>query len=180
MRKRTSSTRRALSSRSLISGSCRNHKCLAVNRKVVTDVETSDADLDVDGAPALAAGNGVRLVARGARPGTILTAFAGGRVIAGVRALDPAWRDALLDDHRVLPYDLCPGVPKHRVPAVVETSGLTESGWVAVDPRTLETRFPRVSERVYVTNMGPPNARTVRHRPVLVRRLAMSASLSAP
>jgi sulfide:quinone oxidoreductase len=46
-----------------------------------------------------------------------------------------------------LPYDLFIGIPVHRVPAVVEASGLTAGGtdgWVAVDPGNLATRFPDV------------------------------------
>jgi sulfide:quinone oxidoreductase len=46
-----------------------------------------------------------------------------------------------------LPYDLFIGVPVHRVPEVVEASGLTEGGsdgWVHVDPYTLATPFPNV------------------------------------
>ena len=43
------------------------------------------------------------------------------------------------------PFDLLLGVPPHRPPAVVRESGLVgESGWVAVQPRTLETQFPGV------------------------------------
>jgi sulfide:quinone oxidoreductase len=63
-----------------------------------------------------------------------------------VRALDPVGHLAStrLGD---LPYDLFIGVPAHRVPAVVEASGLAEGGndgWVAVDRETLQTRFPGV------------------------------------
>ncbi|MGW4718382.1 NAD(P)/FAD-dependent oxidoreductase [Nocardia sp. NPDC004260] len=63
-----------------------------------------------------------------------------------VHALDP-------DRHMAVtrtgdePYDLFIGIPKHRVPAVVEASGLTEGGtdgWIAVDPHTLETPYPGV------------------------------------
>lgn len=46
-----------------------------------------------------------------------------------------------------LEYDLFIGIPRHRVPAVVQESGLTEGGtdgWVAVDQRTLATPFPDV------------------------------------
>lgn len=44
-----------------------------------------------------------------------------------------------------LEFDLMLGVPPHRVSPVVATSGLTEgSGWVKVNPRTLETKFPGV------------------------------------
>jgi sulfide:quinone oxidoreductase len=44
-----------------------------------------------------------------------------------------------------LPFDLLLGVPPHRPPAVVRESGLVDgSGWVSVNPRTLETQFPGV------------------------------------
>jgi len=43
------------------------------------------------------------------------------------------------------PFDLLLGVPPHRPPAVVRESGLVgDSGWVAVNLRTLETQFPGV------------------------------------
>jgi sulfide:quinone oxidoreductase len=43
------------------------------------------------------------------------------------------------------PFDLLLGVPPHRPPAVVRESGLVgDSGWVSVNPRTLETQFPGV------------------------------------
>ena len=42
-------------------------------------------------------------------------------------------------------FDLLLGVPPHRPPAVVRESGLVgDSGWVSVNPRTLETQFPGV------------------------------------
>ena len=42
-------------------------------------------------------------------------------------------------------YDLLIGIPPHRVPAVVGSSSLAgPSGWIPVDARTLETRFPGV------------------------------------
>lgn len=42
-------------------------------------------------------------------------------------------------------YDLLLGVPPHRSPAVVRESGLvSQSGWVSVNPRTIETGFPGV------------------------------------
>jgi sulfide:quinone oxidoreductase len=67
-------------------------------------------------------------------------------------------RVAVLDDGSELPFDLCLGVPKHRVPRVVEASGLCENGWVAVNPRTLETRFPGVYAVGDVANAGTPKA----------------------
>jgi sulfide:quinone oxidoreductase len=92
----------------------------------------------------------------------LLTAFAE-RGIAWhpgrqVRALDPARRAARLDDDSELPYDLFLGVPVHRAPTVVVESGLTEGGWIPVDPRTLETRFPGVYAVGDVTSVGTPKA----------------------
>jgi sulfide:quinone oxidoreductase len=47
-------------------------------------------------------------------------------------------------DHR-RPFDLLFAVPPHRPPAVVRESGLLDgSGWVNVNPGTLETQFPGV------------------------------------
>ena len=43
------------------------------------------------------------------------------------------------------PFDLLFGVPPHRPPTVVRESGLvSDSGWVSVNPRTLETQFAGV------------------------------------
>jgi sulfide:quinone oxidoreductase len=71
-----------------------------------------------------------------------------------VRALGPARRVAVLDDGRELPFDLFLGVPKHRVPDVVSASGLTENGWIPVDPKTLETHVPGVYAIGDVANVG--------------------------
>ncbi len=65
---------------------------------------------------------------------------------------------AVLDDGQRLPYDLFLGIPVHRVPAVVESSGLAVNGWVPVDPGTLETRFPDVYAIGDVTSVGTPKA----------------------
>jgi sulfide:quinone oxidoreductase len=75
-----------------------------------------------------------------------------------VRALDPARRVALLDDGSEMPYDLFLGIPKHRVPAVVAASGLTENGWIPVDKTNLKTRFPGVYAIGDVTSVGTPKA----------------------
>jgi sulfide:quinone oxidoreductase len=75
-----------------------------------------------------------------------------------VASVDTERRIASLDDGAQLPYELFLGVPSHRAPAVVEASGLTEGGWVAVNPRTLETRFPNVYAIGDIANTGTPKA----------------------
>jgi sulfide:quinone oxidoreductase len=64
-----------------------------------------------------------------------------------VKSIDPSSLVAELGDGREVGYDLFVGVPVHRVPDVVEASGLTEGGtdgWIKVDPRSLETPFEGV------------------------------------
>lgn len=75
-----------------------------------------------------------------------------------VRALDPVRRTALLSDGSELAYDLFLGVPVHCAPSVVVESGLTDDGWITVDPETLETRFPDVYAVGDVTSVGTPKA----------------------
>jgi len=75
-----------------------------------------------------------------------------------VRALDPARGVAILDDQSEMPYDLFLGIPKHRVPDVVAASGMTENGWIPVNPKNLETRFPGVYAIGDVTSVGTPKA----------------------
>lgn len=75
-----------------------------------------------------------------------------------VTALDPERHVVILDDESELPYDLFLGVPKHRVPDVVASSGMTEDGWIPVDPDTLKTCFPGVYAVGDVTSVGTPKA----------------------
>ena len=65
---------------------------------------------------------------------------------------------ALLDDGTEMPFDLFLGVPKHRAPHVAVESGLTEDGWIPVEPRTLETKFPNVYAVGDGANTGTPKA----------------------
>jgi sulfide:quinone oxidoreductase len=58
--------------------------------------------------------------------------------------LDVANREARLEGGGSLPYDLFIGIPVHRPPAVVESSGLSDGGWVPVDQTNLATRYPGV------------------------------------
>jgi len=75
-----------------------------------------------------------------------------------VTALDPARKVAVLSEGDELPYDLFLGVPVHRVPAVVEASGMAVDGWIPVDPLTLETAFTGVYAVGDVTSVGTPKA----------------------
>ncbi|CCH86248.1 FAD-dependent pyridine nucleotide-disulphide oxidoreductase [Modestobacter italicus] len=78
-----------------------------------------------------------------------------------VERLDPAAKVAHLADGRRLPFDLFLAVPVHRAPAVVLDAGLTEDGWIPVDPATFATRFPAVYAVGDVTNAPVPRAGTI-------------------
>jgi sulfide:quinone oxidoreductase len=82
-------------------------------------------------------------------------AFMPGR---GIGSLDPSRSVVRLDDGGELAFDLFLGVPKHRAPDVVIASGMTEDGYIPVDPATLETRFPRVYAVGDVATAGVPKA----------------------
>jgi sulfide:quinone oxidoreductase len=72
--------------------------------------------------------------------------------------LDASRKVAKLRDGGEMEYDLFLAVPVHRAPAVVLESGMTEKGWIPVDPRTLETRFPGVYAVGDVAAVGTPRA----------------------
>jgi sulfide:quinone oxidoreductase len=65
---------------------------------------------------------------------------------------------AVLADGSDLPFDLLLAVPVHRAPDVVVDAGLTEDGWIPVDPLTLRTRFEDVYAVGDVTSVGTPKA----------------------
>jgi sulfide:quinone oxidoreductase len=75
-----------------------------------------------------------------------------------VAALDPATHEAVMDDGTRMPFDLFLGIPVHRAPQVVIDAGLTEDGWIPVEPRSLATRFPNVYAVGDVTSVGTPKA----------------------
>lgn len=81
--------------------------------------------------------------------------FAKDRVITG---LDPERKIVRLKDGGTIPYDLFLGVPVHRVPEVVQASGLAVDGWIPVDPAHLLTRFPHVYAVGDVTSAPVPKA----------------------
>ena len=61
-----------------------------------------------------------------------------------VAELDTRTNEARLASGGTVPYDLFVGIPVHRVPQVVERSGLAPDGWVPVQRTNLATRFPDV------------------------------------
>src|SRR5450432_1004355 len=75
-----------------------------------------------------------------------------------VTAVDDGRKVVVLDDGRELPCDLFLGVPKNRAPDVVVATGLTENGWVTIDPGTLETKVPGVYALGDLANTGAPKA----------------------
>jgi sulfide:quinone oxidoreductase len=78
-----------------------------------------------------------------------------GRRIASV---DVDRKVAVLDDDSEQPYDLFLGVPKHRAPDVVIESGITEDGFIPVDPATLATKVPGVYAVGDCATAGVPKA----------------------
>src|SRR6201994_2051185 len=75
-----------------------------------------------------------------------------------IGSLDPELNVAILDDGCEIPFDLFLGVPKHRAPDVVIESGITEDGFVPVDPATLATEVPGVYAVGDVATAGVPKA----------------------
>jgi sulfide:quinone oxidoreductase len=65
---------------------------------------------------------------------------------------------AHLSDGDEMAFDLFLGVPKHKVPEVVEQAGMAVDGWIPVDPLTLETTFADVYAVGDVTSVGTPKA----------------------
>jgi sulfide:quinone oxidoreductase len=61
-----------------------------------------------------------------------------------ITELDPDSKEARLADGGSVSYELFVGIPVHRVPVVVEASGLALDGWIPVDRTNLATRFPGV------------------------------------
>jgi sulfide:quinone oxidoreductase len=75
-----------------------------------------------------------------------------------VTAVDEAARSVTLSDGAVLACDLFLGVPKNRAADVVVAAGLTEGGWVTVDPHTLATPYPGVYAVGDLAATGVPKA----------------------
>ena len=76
----------------------------------------------------------------------------------GIASIDPARKTARLRDGSELAFDLFLGIPVHRVPAVVDASGLAVNGWIPVDKANLATSFPNVYAIGDVTSAPVPKA----------------------
>jgi sulfide:quinone oxidoreductase len=61
-----------------------------------------------------------------------------------ITELDTHRKHARLESGGGVPYDLFVGIPVHRVPEVVEASGLAVDGWIPVDRTNLATQFADV------------------------------------
>ena len=72
--------------------------------------------------------------------------------------LEPDQRVAILEDGRSVDYDLFLGIPVHRAPAVVESTGLAVDGWIPVDTATFATSFDGVYAIGDVTSAPVPRA----------------------
>lgn len=75
-----------------------------------------------------------------------------------VKTIDPSRQVAVLDDGTEMSFDLFLGVPKHRVPDVVEKSGMAVNGWIPVEKANLKTKYPGVYAIGDVNSVGTPKA----------------------
>jgi sulfide:quinone oxidoreductase len=78
--------------------------------------------------------------------------------VTRISSVDEAARTVTLDNGSTLPCDLFLGVPKNQAADVVVAAGLTENGWVTVDPRTLATKWPDVYAVGDLAATGAPKA----------------------
>jgi sulfide:quinone oxidoreductase len=113
--------------------------------------------------------------------GALMSAFAdrGITFVPGrrVASVDPGRQVAGLDDGSEMPYDLFLGVPKHRAPDVVIESGMAVDGYIPVEGRTLETRFPDVYAVGDVATVGVPKAGVFSERQARVVARSLIARL---
>ncbi|MDA1258092.1 MAG: FAD-dependent oxidoreductase [Chloroflexi bacterium] len=77
-----------------------------------------------------------------------------------ITSIDPENKVARTAAGGAIPYDLFLGIPIHRVPDVVEASGLAVNGWIPVDDKNLSTRFDDVYAIGDVTSAPVPKAGT--------------------
>jgi sulfide:quinone oxidoreductase len=75
-----------------------------------------------------------------------------------ITELDTGSKTARLVSGESVAYDLFVGIPVHRVPEVVESSGLAADGWIPVDRANLATRFVDVYAVGDVADAGTAKA----------------------
>lgn len=68
-------------------------------------------------------------------------------------------KQLIFENGEIMSYDLLFCVPPHVAPKVVADARLTdkETGWIPVDPKTLETTYPRIYAVGDVTSIPTPN-----------------------
>ncbi len=76
-----------------------------------------------------------------------------------VSSVEPGRRELCLADGRREGYDVLALVPRHRPPRVVADLGLSEAGWIPVDPATLATKLDGVWALGDVTALTLPNGK---------------------
>lgn len=76
-----------------------------------------------------------------------------------ITSIDPHGRELWFADGGREGYDVLAVVPEHRPPRVVAELGLSQAGWVPVDPRTLTTGLDAVWALGDVTLLTLPNGK---------------------
>ena len=67
-------------------------------------------------------------------------------------------REAVFEDGSAMPFDLLFAVPPHKCPQPVVEAGLTDqTGWIPVDPATMQTKHERVYAVGDVTSVPTPS-----------------------
>lgn len=91
--------------------------------------------------------------------------------------VDPDRRTLHFTNGTTAEYDLLIYVPPHRAPAVVREAGLlADSGWIAVDPHTLQTKVPEVFAIGDVTSIPIPSGKALPKAGVFANRQAQTVA----
>jgi len=98
---------------------------------------------------------GAPMATAGPEMGQYIKAELAGRGIAfhpqkATRQVEPAAKRILFEDGSQAAYDLLIAVPPHEAPRVVQAAGLTnQSGWIPVDPQTLQVQGAPEAGEIY-------------------------------
>lgn len=75
-----------------------------------------------------------------------------------VKLTEVRQNEAVFDDGSIVPFDLFFAVPPHKCPQSVVDAGLTDqSGWIPVDPTTMQTKHEEVYAVGDVTSVPTPS-----------------------